>query len=68
MLKEAPEKTRFFADEAITYLRENGYSTTKGSLYQLTSKGLIEYGRSGLKKLLFSKTQLDTFLERQLAN
>lgn len=51
-------------ESALQFLNENGYSTSKGRLYQLTSQGIIPYGKYG-NKLIFSRKKLLTWAETQ---
>lgn len=43
--------------DAINFLKENGYPTSKGKIYQLTSQGSIPFGKYG-NKLVFSRKEL----------
>lgn len=44
-------------NEAVEFLNANGFPTTKGSLYKLTSSNVLPHGKFG-NKLIFSRKQL----------
>lgn len=44
-------------EEALEFLKDNGYSTSKATIYKFTSQNSIPYGRYG-KRLVFSRKSL----------
>jgi len=44
-------------EDAVVFLKENGYPTSKAKIYQLTSTNLLPHSKFG-KKLVFSKKEL----------
>lgn len=61
-----PTKLHLNMDEAVRYLNGSGYAITKGTLYNYTSSGKIEFNRFGGRRITFTKKQLDKFMEKQL--
>ncbi|HXL00333.1 MAG TPA: helix-turn-helix domain-containing protein [Dysgonamonadaceae bacterium] len=67
LAKPEPQKKEYFTiDEAVKYLNDKGLSISKSSLYQYTSRGGIEHGRAGERKLIFTENQLNDFLEKMI--
>lgn len=50
-------------DDAITFLKENGFPTSKAKMYRLTSKGKIPCLKYG-NKLVFSRNELMAWVLR----
>lgn len=51
-------------DEAVSYLNSKGFEMKKNTLYKHTANSTIEFSRFGKRKIVFSKEQLDDFIER----
>lgn len=49
-------------DQAISFLSENGYPTTKANIYKLSSQGEIPCSRNG-GRLIFSRRDLLMWLD-----
>lgn len=54
----------FNMDRAVVYLNTKGFKITKHTLYKHTAKGTIDFSRFGKRKIVFTKEQLDEFIER----
>ena len=52
-------------DSAVNFLKENGYPTSKGKLYKLTSKKEVPHFKYG-HKLVFSRSDLLEWAKNQL--
>lgn len=50
---------------ALKVLEENGFSTSKGKLYKMTSNGEIPFKKYG-NKLIFSRNEIIEWANRQL--
>jgi len=59
---EPPDTVTLYA--AIEILRENGYPTSKGKIYKLTSANLLPHRKYG-NKLVFSRRALLVWAESQ---
>lgn len=62
--KPTEKKPYYTMDEAIDYLNVNGFSIKKSTLYLYTSKGSIDFHRMGERKIVFTPSQLDQFIEK----
>ena len=51
-------------DEAVSYLKSQGFEMKKNTLYKHTANNTIQFSRFGKRKIVFSKEQLDDFIER----
>lgn len=51
-------------DEAVKYLKDKGYEMKKNTLYKHTANGTIKFNRFGKRKIVFTKEQLNDFIER----
>ncbi len=63
--QEVAQPERLNIEEAIKLLSDNGYPTSKGKLYQLTSKGKIPFWKYGIK-LVFYREELLKWAEEQV--
>lgn len=62
--KKAQESDNITLGEAIIFLKENGYPTSKAKLYKLTASNRLPYGKYG-NKLVFSKKKLLQWCSQQ---
>lgn len=51
-------------DEAVSYLKSHGFEMKINTLYKHTANNTIQFSRFGKRKIVFSKEQLDDFIER----
>lgn len=52
-------------EEAVSFLNESGYPISKGTIYQLTSKNQMPFGKFG-NKLIFERKELLSWAQGQI--
>ncbi len=57
LINSQPQTDAIGLDDAVIYLTEQGYPTSKGKFYKLTSTNQIPYNKYG-NRLVFSRTEL----------
>ncbi|NDW09926.1 helix-turn-helix domain-containing protein [Dysgonomonas sp. 520] len=63
--KEIPENLSL--DDTLSFLKENGFPTSKAQIYKLTSLNKIPYGKYG-NKLVFSKNEILEWAKKQVTD
>ena len=64
---ESPKPERLFIDEAVVCLREHGYATTKGNLFNLVNTRSIPFLKIG-RRVVFTRTELAAWVDQKTTN